>query len=547
MAEEHDVHNEVSGVVLGPVVQARDIIIARPPDPGPVGVPVREVTDPLAFEVHPAIDAGPGSAVLPAYVERAHDVRLRQSVLRAAAGGSVAVFLVGGSSTGKTRACWEALRLVPDDWRLWHPIDPEDAVSGLARVVPKTVVWLNESAYYLRAPVHGERIAAGLRELLRRADRGPVLLLGTIWPEDWPVLTTDANKQARALLTGADVRVPESFTGAALAAVRRAVRADPRFAEALAQVADGRITQFLAGVPALLDRYRNAPAAPRALIDAAVDARRLGHGPAIPRPLLEAAAPGYLSDDEWESLDDGWPAAAFSYAGARCRGVRGPLTLIKPRPGEQAPAGPHYRLADYLEQAGRAGRANELVPASLWNALPDHAARDSLPALARSADVRRLDRHAYLLYAAAGRPEGMARFLESRGRKREAVDWLSGRSEPEALYWTAWIYESFTSPEFDLGPEIEWTPWDDGFPDVALEYYCRAAAAGHEDSVVEAVRVLRESGLADRPAEVAKVVEALTPWSSSGNTEVLEALVELYEFAGRDEDAAELQRRIDED
>lgn len=171
-------------------------------------------------------------------------------------------------------------------------------------------------------------------------------------PEDWAAVTPDENKQALALLTGADVRVPESFTGAALDAVRQAAADDLRLAEAVAQVEDGRITQFLAGVPALLDRYRNAPAAPCALIDAAVHARRLGHGPALPRVLLEAAAPGYLSDDEWETLDDDWLAKAFAYAGARCRGVRGPLTPIRP-PGEQAPAEPHYRLADYLEQVGR--------------------------------------------------------------------------------------------------------------------------------------------------------------------------------------------------
>src|SRR5687768_15738317 len=190
MAGDPDVHNEVSGVVIGTVVQAGHVTVAgsAPPDPGPAGWPVRDVTDPLAFEVHPAIDSGPDSDVLPMYVERAHDVRLRESVLRAVAGSSAVVVLVGGSSTGKTRACWEALRLVPDDWRLWHPIDPgrsEAAVAELARVAPRTVVWLNEIHSYLSTPVLGERVAAGVRELLRRSDRGPVLVLGTVWPEDW--------------------------------------------------------------------------------------------------------------------------------------------------------------------------------------------------------------------------------------------------------------------------------------------------------------------------------------------------------------------------
>jgi TPR repeat protein len=158
-----------------------------------------------------------------------------------------------------------------------------------------------------------------------------------------------------------------------------------------------------------------------------------------------------------------------------------------------------------------------------------------------------LDRHAYLLYDATGELEGMARFLDARGMRREAVAGLNGRDEPAALHLTAWIYESFTSTGADHGSMIEWGPWDDGHPDVALEYYCRAAAAGHAESVVDAVRVLQESGLSARPAEVAKAIEALAPWKSAEDTDVLAALVELYELAGRDEDAAGLQRRIDAD
>jgi TPR repeat protein len=57
--------------------------------------------------------------------------------------------------------------------------------------------------------------------------------------------------------------------------------------------------------------------------------------------------------------------------------------------------------------------------------------------------------------------------------------------------------------------------------------------------------VLQESGLCNRPAEVAKVVEALARWESSEDTDVLEALVEVYELANRAEDATEIQHRID--
>jgi hypothetical protein len=200
----------------------------------------------------------------------------------------VAAVLVGGSSTGKTRACWEAIQALPDDWRLWHPIDPtrpEAAADALPAVGPRTVIWLNEAQYYLLTPASdlGERVAAGLRELLRDRERRPVLLLGTIWPEYWATLTTppaagqpDPHAQARALLSGSDIAVSDAFTEPALRAVQAAAKTDPRLAEAVRQAQDRHITQYLAGGPALLERYRNAPAPAKALIEAAMDARRMG-------------------------------------------------------------------------------------------------------------------------------------------------------------------------------------------------------------------------------------------------------------------------------
>ena len=86
---------------------------------------------------------------------REHDEVLGQLVAAAADGRSGIAVLVGGSSTGKTRACWEALaplRDRPEPWRLWHPIDPsrpDAALRELPGIVPRTVVWLNEAQFYL--------------------------------------------------------------------------------------------------------------------------------------------------------------------------------------------------------------------------------------------------------------------------------------------------------------------------------------------------------------------------------------------------------------
>jgi len=89
-----------------------------------------EVRDPFALEVHRPVqpeDPQPGLPELPAYVPREHDQILAQVVRTAADGRSGIAVLVGGSSTGKTRACWEALGLLrdrPEPWRLWQPPRP---------------------------------------------------------------------------------------------------------------------------------------------------------------------------------------------------------------------------------------------------------------------------------------------------------------------------------------------------------------------------------------------------------------------------------------
>ena len=103
------------------------------------GRPLEEVTDPFVLEVHRPVqpeDAPPGLPVLPPYVPREHDQVLGQVVRAAADGRSGIAVLVGGSSTGKTRACWEALALLRDQdppWRLWHPIDPSRPDAALRR------------------------------------------------------------------------------------------------------------------------------------------------------------------------------------------------------------------------------------------------------------------------------------------------------------------------------------------------------------------------------------------------------------------------------
>ncbi|TQE26190.1 ATP-binding protein [Streptomyces ipomoeae] len=363
---------------------------------------------PLDLEVHHAIHVAAESNELPVYVRREHDAHLQRIVDAARAGKSQLCVLVGESSTGKTRACWEAIQDLADDgWRLWHPFDPtraEAALAGLAAVEPKTVVWLNEAQHYLASPQVGERIAAALRTLLTNTGRAPILVLGTLWPVHWDQVTSipakpehDPHAQSRQLLTGRQVRVPDAFTERDLAAVRRAAESDERLAQALAGAADRRITQFLAGVPALLDRHSHAGPGARAVLDAAMDARRLGCGTDLPSVFLEEAATGYLPQSVFQALDDDWFEDAIAYVVRPVHGEAALLRRTRRTPGSNQ-EDRCFRLADYMEQHGRRTRRHLCPPASFWEAALQHLSRRTdVSALASAAEGRWRLRYARLL------------------------------------------------------------------------------------------------------------------------------------------------------
>jgi uncharacterized protein YidB (DUF937 family) len=396
--------------------EVRDALAPAGSYAGPVGWPLAEVTDPFALEVHRPVEPDvpqPGLPVLPVYVPREHDAALAEVVTAASAGAGGIAVLVGGSSTGKTRACWQALELLRGQepgWRLWHPVDPQAALAGLPGVGPRTVVWLNEAQRYLGSPGDtGERVAAGLRTLLRDRARDPVLVLGTLWPVYWDSLTArtpgseDTHAQARELLVGRDITVPDAFTAAQLRQLEGA--GDPRLAQAAAGSRDGQVIQYLAGGPELLDRYHNAPPAARALIDAAMDAGRLSEGQALARAFLEAAAPGYLTDTEWDLLPGDWLEEGLAYTKKPAKGVRGPLAPIRPRPGPGVTGtpgeGPAWQLADYLDQHGRRARCGLIPPASFWAAAVSYADPADLDVLGKAAENRGLFRDAARLYKQA--------------------------------------------------------------------------------------------------------------------------------------------------
>ncbi|MFJ1847660.1 hypothetical protein [Streptomyces sp. NPDC088146] len=215
---------------------------------------------PYDLEVHPAGPAmsrarsGPQQRILPGYVRREHDHVIAEAVNAAVAGQSRMVVLVGSSSTGKTRACWEAVQpLAKAGWRLWHPFDPtraEAALAELEHVRPQTVVWLNEAQHYLGDARAGEQIAAAVHSMLTDPGRGPILVLGTLWSEYARKYTAlpaagnaDPHSRVRELLAGRTLTMPEIFNTSALsAATQLAKDGDQLLAEALTRASgSGRV------------------------------------------------------------------------------------------------------------------------------------------------------------------------------------------------------------------------------------------------------------------------------------------------------------------
>ncbi|MER5948049.1 hypothetical protein ABT127_18525 [Streptomyces sp. NPDC001904] len=482
--------------------------------PSTVGSPIRDFTDPFALEVHRVIEAdetegGDRPLPLPPYIRRKHDIWLGELIGRAAVEQSALAVLVGESSTGKTRACWEAIQALPDDWRLWYPLAPSPAealLAGTQSVGPRTVIWLDEIEPYLTSPQLGEQAAAALRALLKDPTRRPVVVLSTAWPKQWDRLTLpppagapDVHRNARALLTGHGVLVPRSFDEPALLETRRAAHGDRRLAEALHRSRDGRIVQYLSAAFALMERYATAPAAGQAVLHAAMDARRIGCSGALPRTLLEMAAVGYLTDDEWDALAEDWFDQTLSALQQPCRGATSPLTPVRPRPGQTFHAEPHFRLADFLDHHGRSSRTTATAPASLWKALPAHAQKEDLAGLAWEARNRGLFRHSFQLH------------LRADAAGSEDTAWLAG----------------------DLMERAEQ-------PQQALCWYQRAVESRDEDAYANLVELSEELGQKD------EVVDQLTRQAEAGDELALSWIVELMADArGTDETLAWLQGLAD--
>ena len=480
--------------------------------------------NPVELGVHKVIGGG-----RPTYVPRPHDEVLR-AVLDPAVTASRLVVVRGGSSTGKSRAAWEAVAARLADWQLDYPRDPAALKERLDAGIPAgTVLWLGELRQYAEAD-GGEQVLGRLADLINGEGR---LLITTVWPEQWSAYTSAAGTgtgpaatAGRLLeplpeLTGRDparidparggvIDVPPRFTAADLEAVART--GDPVLADAAAAAAaagqDGQVAQYLAGVPDLLNRYEEDGEDPygQAVIKAAMDAARLGHASPLPAVLLQDAAVGYLTDSQRTVDIATWQGPALDWAAAELNGAVRALQPIPPAAGTGV-AG--YRLADYLDQYGRRTRQDQLGPASLWDALTAHAASASdLTRLGQSARDRGLYRHAAALWttAAAGGSVGAATMLIAHfsqvlpGDTARAARWAVGHAALDDPRSVAQLLKALQ----DAGAEEQVAVLLDRNP-------AERAVLDNSEAVARLLNALREADAGDQANVLARRAAAGIP------------------------------------
>ncbi len=313
------------------------------------------IAGPLLIGVHSATAAQIGSSGQPTFLRRPHDDAVAAAVDAARAGKSRVVALVGTPCSGRSRSAWEALRTLPSMWRVWQPetsMPVAHMTLELAHIGPHTIVWLADAGALLDPDVspNGQLLASALRAMTDDPDRAPVLLVLRLWPQQWAVLTArplrvevDVYLTTRSLLQGNDIAVPETLTGA--------------------------------GSRGLLQRYQDAPRAARAVVDAAIDARRFGFPPPIPGAFLRHAAASAasttdqrrsVSSNDVQPWDDEF-AAAIDYATTATRSGEATLLTIDTPTGSLA--GQRYRLNEYLLYVGTMQRTAAFPSARFWDAL----------------------------------------------------------------------------------------------------------------------------------------------------------------------------------
>ncbi|MGW0505485.1 hypothetical protein [Micromonospora sp. NPDC003241] len=391
--------------------------------------------DALALRVHPAIDLDGSVATwraqeplwksdtlggpealdphLPIFVPRENYEQICRRLAEFRVTGGF-LLVVGNSSVGKTRLLYEATRAVVPDFRILAPgLGDGGVINNISQAgykISPLVVWLDELQRFLEGPYltsgHVAVTASAVRSLMDSPR--PVIFVGTLWPEyarqlratEFDRVSGLHRPRYPAALDILDSRRLEEFSleGFTVGEREKAsalASADPRLAIALT-AGDYNVTEVLAGAREVVRRYERGTTEHRAIVHAAVDARRLGMQRALTVEVLSKAARAYLSGhypgDEWfhESISE------LTSSGRPQDRATAPLLAVV-SPDRRQVVG--YAVTDYLLQRLVQIRAGCDVPDLAWEACLDsiETVRGRV-LLAGSAEAAGLSRHAEALY-----------------------------------------------------------------------------------------------------------------------------------------------------
>ncbi|MFI5640742.1 hypothetical protein ACIA8H_25485 [Streptomyces goshikiensis] len=495
-----------------------------------------EEWNPRLLGVKPATGAPGSPGELPLYIPRDHDRELRRT-LREMKGTGGVLLLVGEPSSGKSRSAHEAVRAELPGWWLLRPRDAAElealALAGV-RSGPGLVLWLDDLDRHLsgRPPLR----APALVRLLDPS--APVVVVGSLWPDQYDRHLNPDETDGRppageppardVLALAVTVDVPGEFSDSERERALEMAERDPRIAAAM-RVRDFGVVQTLAGAPLLERRWRSGNPYGRALVDAAIDARRLGAPELVTPGFLRAAAPGYVDSAHWARADDRWWETGLRYA---TETVDGTTAALSPRAGDAPGSVVGYALADHLTHVGSRVRSFEDVPGTTWRALLATLTGEDLVRVGWSAQWRLLYELADAFYAAAG-PEGLlhrARLLRTRGRTEEYLAALepladAGREEAldELVSYLAWGGEALRGARIAVLAR-----YADSYAPAARRLAQQLSAAGRHAEAIEVWARAAGRGDAQAVKDLTKALE--------GAGRAAEAVALLRERAGGDDD-----------
>jgi hypothetical protein len=267
---------------------------------------VRDLSDPIGIGVHPAAALEVAGVIdrVPPYITRDMEPNLHAALRR---GGFV--LLVGESAAGKTRAAFEATRLLLADCHFAAPSSRE-ALPALLEILGESgdyVVWLDDLERFLGP---GGLTTSVLSRLLLPQDR--TVVVATMRSHEYDryrdrieaeLLGADRDvwREGRAVLRQAQViQLERRWTLEEQSRVR-AHASDHRLTQAL-EVADHfGIAETLAAGPELAEAWRHGWTPGRhprgaALVAAAVGTRKAGYHRALPLEVLERMHVAYLAE-----------------------------------------------------------------------------------------------------------------------------------------------------------------------------------------------------------------------------------------------------------